>query len=273
MKFLLTLLLPISLIVSCSNNDETENTNLETPPSNFVIPKGKSFEWRLDNIPEDFTTEADVIDIDAFESSAQLVANLKAQGKNVIAYISVGSAENYREDYTQFPQSVLGNDYDGYPDEKWLDIRQIELLSPIIKARLDMIVDKGFDGIEPDNMNGYQNETGFDLNEENTKNYCRWLIEQAHSRGLSIGQKNGEELVTDMADEFDWMLSEDAYVYNFQDMLQPYIQLNKAMFLVEYTDEFSESQFRNNICPDATEKGFSPLLKNRDLSDVTVRCE
>jgi hypothetical protein len=55
---------------------------------------------------------------------------------------------------------VIGNDYEGWPGEKWLDIRQIDQLAPIMRARLDACRAKGFDGIEPDNIDEYTNDTG-----------------------------------------------------------------------------------------------------------------
>jgi hypothetical protein len=42
----------------------------------------------------------------------------------------VGSWEDWRPDKDQFPPEVLGNDYDGWQGEKWLDIREIDKLAP-----------------------------------------------------------------------------------------------------------------------------------------------
>ena len=234
--------------MACSNNDNGDE-EIQLPNSNYVIPVGKSFEWRLDSLSNNFSTNADVIDIDAFAATKELVLNLKSQGKTVIAYLSVGSVENYRPDSNDFPKIIIGNIYDGCPDEKWLDIRQIELLAPIMEARFDIIKSKGFDGIEPDNMNGYQNDTGFNISEEDAIAYSRWLIEQAHNRGLSIGQKNSEELIPILYDEFDWILTEDAFVDNFYEELTPFISAGKAVFLVEYTDRISNEEFQGQICP------------------------
>ena len=44
--------------------------------------------------------------------------------------------------------------------ERWLDVRQIERLAPILTDRLELCRDKGFDAVEPDNLDGYDNETG-----------------------------------------------------------------------------------------------------------------
>src|ERR1700676_303829 len=49
----------------------------------------------------------DAYDIDGFENSAGEVATLHARGTHVICYIDVGTAENFRPDYHQFPASVL----------------------------------------------------------------------------------------------------------------------------------------------------------------------
>jgi len=273
MKHLLSALLIFTIVFinfSCSDSDDITN---ETINEEIYIPTiGTTFEWRLDELPNNFTTEAKVIDIDAFDATPELIANLQAQGKKVIAYVSVGSVEDFREDANDFPPAVIGNVYEGFEDENWLDVRQIDLLAPIMKARLDMIQEKGFDGIEPDNINGYQNNTGFNLTEEDAKTYSRWLINEAHSRGLSIGQKNAEELIPDMVDEFDWLLTEDAFVDDFYQQLSQYINNNKAVFLVEYTDVISEVDFQNNVCPEAANLQYFALLKDRDLTNVTFYC-
>jgi hypothetical protein len=67
----------------------------------------------------------------------------------------LGFSEDWRPDAKQFPSSVLGRT-NGWPGERWLDmdIRQTNVLAPIITARFQMCKDKGFDAIEADNVNG-----------------------------------------------------------------------------------------------------------------------
>lgn len=74
-----------------------------------------------------------------------------------IGYFSAGSYENWRSDERDFPSSVKGNNLDGWPGEKWLDISDWATLGPIMEARLDLAVTKGCDGVEPDNVDGYDN--------------------------------------------------------------------------------------------------------------------
>jgi endo-alpha-1,4-polygalactosaminidase (GH114 family) len=243
------------------------------PFTGYVPTPGTSFEWRLDELPNDFTISVDVIDIDAFDAAPELVASLQAQGVKVFAYLSVGSVEDFRPDAADFPSEVIGNIYEGFPDERWLDISKFEQFADIMEARLDMIEAKGFDGIEPDNINGYQNNTGFNISQGDAIGYCRWLIARAHERNLSIGQKNAEDLIDEMVDEFDWFLAEDAYVEDFYEQLTPYIDEDKAVFMVEYTDRISEDDFQTLVCPEASTLDYFAVLKNRDLTDTTFYCD
>lgn len=135
-----------------------------------------------------------------------------------------------------------------------------------------MIQAKGFDAIEPDNINGYQNNTGFSLSQEDVITFSNWLITEANTRGLSIGQKKAEDIIPQMVTSYDWILSEDAFVERFADTLEPYILAGKAVFFTEYTDRISPTDFQNMVCPYVSNQVYSPVLKDRDLTTTTVYC-
>jgi hypothetical protein len=84
-------------------------------------------------------------------------------------------------------------------------------MGPIMNARLYMVKAKGLYTIEPDNINHYQNNTSFNLTEQDTFTYSKWLIREARERVMSICQKSAEELIFGLVDEFDWFLAEDGY--------------------------------------------------------------
>jgi endo-alpha-1,4-polygalactosaminidase (GH114 family) len=160
---------------------------------------------------------------------------------------------------------VLGNDYEGWPGERWLDIRRIDLLAPIMRARLDLCRAKGFDGVEPDNVDGYANDTGFALTYGDQLAYNRWLADEAHARGLSIGLKNDAEQVGDLLTHFDWALTEDCFAQGWCGEVAPFVEAGKAVFAAEYTDELTVDRFLDGVCPQAEAMGFSAILKDRDL--------
>jgi hypothetical protein len=66
----------------------------------------------------------------------------------------------------------------------------LDSLGPILFARLDLAVAKGCDGVEPDNVDGYANNTNFPLTVQDQLQFNIWLANEAHARGLSIGLKN-----------------------------------------------------------------------------------
>ena len=139
-----------------------------------------SWQWQLQPA-EPPTTSLDVrmYDVDGFETKAALVDAMHADGIAVVCYISAGSWENFRPDADQFPEAVLGES-NGWPGERWLDIRRLDVLRPIMGPRLDMCERKGFDGVEFDNVDGYANDTGFPLTGADQLRYNVFLANQAH---------------------------------------------------------------------------------------------
>ena len=196
---------------------------------------GLTWQWQIGDEDIDLSVEADVFDVDLYVDQA-LVDRLHEQGRRVICYISVGSWEEWRPDAGQFPAEVLGNDYDGWPGERWLDVRRIELLAPILRARLDLCRTKGFDGVEPDNLDLHANDTGFPLAYADQLAFARWLADEAHARGLAIGIKNAPVMVTDSLAFFDFAITEDAFYYGWAAAMLPFIEAGKPVFAAEYTD-------------------------------------
>jgi hypothetical protein len=124
-----------------------------TTAGDLVPPPRTTWQWQLTGTIDE-TVHVQMIDIDLFDNSAALISRLKASGKKVVCYFSAGSYENWRPDAGQFPAAVLGNPMDGWPGERWLDVKRIDLLMPIMSARMDLAVQKGCTGVEPDNVLG-----------------------------------------------------------------------------------------------------------------------
>ncbi len=227
-----------------------------------------SWQWQL-TTPISTTIDAAMYDIDLFDNAASVVALLHSQGCKAVCYVSVGSWEDWRPDASQFPSSVIGKDYAGWLGEKWLDIRRIDLIGPIMQARFDLCQSKGFDAIEPDNIDGYTNDTGFPLTYQDQITYNMWLANQAHLRGLSIGLKNDADQVTDLLPYFDWALTEDCFDQSWCSQVVPFINVGKPVFTAEYTDTgITTDQF----CPQANSMNFNAILKHRNLDAWRQAC-
>ncbi len=226
-----------------------------------------NWQWQLQG---DINTNYDVLlyDIDLFDANIDLIQLLKDEGKKVICYFSAGSYEAWREDASSFPSETLGNELDGWAGEKWLDIRHIAL-QDIMIARLDLAKTKGCDGVEPDNVDGYSNNTGFVLNENNQLFYNKFLANEAHKRGLSIGLKNDLDQIRVLEPFFDFSVNEQCHQYNECSLLQPFIENNKPVFNAEYAQKYIDNtnNARDSLCMDANAMEFKTLILPIVLDD------
>lgn len=207
-----------------------------------------------------------MFNLDLFDTPSETIAKLHERGVFVMCYFSAGSFENWRPDAPLFPNEVLGKDMAGWPGERWLDIRRLELLAPIMQARLDLAVNKGCDGVDPDNVNAFANDTGFPLTAEDQKRYNVFLAEAAHQRGLLVGLKNDLEQVPDLVSYFDWIINEECFSYGECELLLPFIWEGKPIFVIEY--ELEPSAF----CPQALRMNFNALHKRWELDAYRVDC-
>ena len=240
------------------------------PFSSWWLPApGLTWQWQLSEPPVDLTVAAQVYDIDLFDNAATVVKKLHDQGCKVIGYISVGSREDWRPDAAHFPPELLGKDYDGWPGEKWLDIRRIDLLAPLMRLRLDLCKTKGFDAIEPDNIEIYTNDTGFPITYAHQFAYARWLAGEAHARGLAIGLKNAADMVTDSLPFFDFAITEDCFAQGWCDQLLPFLAAGKPVFAAEYTDTGVDFQA---ACAWGRAHAVSFIQKNRILTAFCNTC-
>ena len=227
---------------------------------------GTSWQWQLEGLPVDLSLDVEMYDIDLFDNDPGVVDALHARGIKVVCYVSVGSWEDWRPDADAFPNEVIGTALADWEGEKWLDIRRLDVLGPIMEARLDLCASKGFDAVEPDNVDGYLNETGFPLTYQDQVTYNVWLAEMAHDRGLSIGLKNDLGQVPDLLGHFDWALNEECFEFEDCAALSPFIESGKAVFNVEYGLDTGE------FCNEARALKFSSMKKNLSLDAYREPC-
>jgi hypothetical protein len=172
-------------------------------------------------------------DIDGFETGAAEVATLHGEGKHVICYIDVGTAEDFRPDYGEFPKEVLGHS-NGWPGEHWLDIRQLSVLEPIMTARFQMCREKGFDAVEPDNIEAFSNTSGFPITAAEQLTYNEWVADEVHSLGMAVLQKNDGEQTPQLHPFFDGALTEQCNQYQECADFEPYLQAGEPVLNAEY---------------------------------------
>lgn len=214
--------------------------------------------------------KADIYDIDLFDTSKEEIKSLKKQGKKVICYFSAGSYENWREDKEAFKSSVIGKPLSGWDGENWLDIRDDTVIK-IMKKRMDIAKEKGCDGVDPDNVNGYENDTGFDLSYNDQFRYNSTLAIEAHKRGLLIGLKNDLDQISDLVDFFDFEVNEQCHIYNECDKLEPFIKVNKAVLNIEYDKKYLNQDQFSNLCKQSNQMNFDTVVMPLALDGSFVK--
>ncbi|MEU9303563.1 endo alpha-1,4 polygalactosaminidase [Streptomyces sp. NPDC048269] len=265
----LLLLVPLLLLAAaCTGQGSDEGPDdvsaAPAPGERWQPRPGVSWQWQLTE-KLDTSVKAAVYDVDGFQTTKEQVATLKRADRRTICYLSTGAWEDFRPDAAEFPESMLGagNGWDG---ERWLDIRRTAELEPLMAKRFDMCRDKGFDAVEPDNMDGYENTSGFPLTAEDQLRYNRLIAKLAHDRGLAVGLKNDLDQIPQLVGEFDFAVNEQCAQYGECERLTPFIEAGKAVFHVEY--ELPASRF----CERSRALKLSSLQKREDLGRWRKAC-
>lgn len=207
----------------------------------------------------DTSFDVEMYEVDMFDTSREVVSDLHADGRRVVCYISAGSWERWRPDEDDYPKAVLGKDLDGWPGERWLDIRRMRTLKPLLRDRIELCKAKGFDSVEFDNVNGYQNRTGFPLRGTHQMEFNAWLANTAHENGLSVALKNDGPQADELVDYFDWALVEQCFQYDECGDYDIFIDSGKPVMEIEY--KLARAEF----CDRAAAHGFNALRKHRNL--------
>jgi Glycoside-hydrolase family GH114 len=229
--------------------------------------------------------------------NAGVIGRLHAVGKKVICYLDTGAWESYRPDAHLFPgwrhagkprsdadvvlnpTSRTGGQH--WPGEFWLDIRakQRHRFASIIWARLGLAKQIGCDGVEPDQNNPVGNNPGRNITYSDEKSWYLEVASQAHAHGLSVGMKNGVEVIdAQMVRQFDWSLNEECFYFTECNTEQPFIRAGKAVFQAEYTDDWktaglnTPAKVARKVCPKSRRLSFSTLIKNIEPDTLFVPC-
>ncbi|MFJ8105461.1 endo alpha-1,4 polygalactosaminidase [Streptomyces sp. NPDC096132] len=259
-----SLLLLLTGCTAASDDEPESGGGTETSGERWQPRPGTDWQWQLSG-KLDTSVDVPVYDIDGFDHTEETVDELHADGRKVICYLSTGAWEDWRPDADDFPKSVIGKG-NGWEGEQWLDIRKVDVLEPLMAARLDMCRDKGFDAVEPDNMDGYKNTTGFPLKAADQLRYNRLIARLAHDRGLSVGLKNDLDQIPELVDDFDFAVNEQCAQYDECEDMTPFIEADKAVFHVEY--ELPTSDF----CAESKRLKLSSLLKKYELGAWRKAC-
>jgi hypothetical protein len=120
--------------------------------------------------------------------------------------------------------------------------------------------------VEFDNVDGYENDSGFPLTKRDQLAYLSFLSRAAHAHGLAAGLKNLPQLARELEPEWDFVVNEQCFQYNECGPYRRFISHGKPVFQVEY--ELSREEF----CPRAAALGFTSMRKRLSLRAWRMPC-
>jgi hypothetical protein len=245
----------------CAGASQDPSAGTRPGPARWrPAPRTAAWQWQLQG-RLDLAVGASVYDIDGFEATAADVRALHRRGRRAVCYLDVGSWEEFRPDAARFPRSVIGRRYEGFPDERWLDVSRFRLFAKPLEQRIAMCARKGFDAVEPDNVTGWEpeNRTGFHITRADQLRFNRWIARQVHARGMAVALKNDGRQVRRLVAAFDFAVVEQCFQYSECGYYEPFVRHGKAVFETEY--ELEPAAF----CDRAAALGFSAIRKSYDL--------
>jgi hypothetical protein len=131
-----------------------------------------------------------------------------------------------------------------------------------MRARFQTCKAKGFDAVEPDNMDSYANSPGFSTTAQDQLAYNRWVAQTVHSMGMAVFQKNDLDQVAALQPYFDGILDEECNKYAECATLAPYTQAHKPVWNAEYRED---GQTTSSFCSADVKAGIIGALFSIDL--------
>ncbi|MGO8957188.1 MAG: endo alpha-1,4 polygalactosaminidase [Streptosporangiaceae bacterium] len=198
------------------------------PPHLNKHGKPMRWDWQIGRVTPLQRTGAravDIYDIDGFLTTAAQVRTIHDSWRaatlphpRLICYLDL-AWEDYRPDASPgrfFPAATLGAVYYGYPEERWVDFRQLNALKPMLNARIRMCARKGFDAVELDDIDSFDppSTTGFELTPGDAQNYLAYAFNEIHRLGMTALWKNSPYLSWWGRKYADGAIVEECYVYH-----------------------------------------------------------
>lgn len=199
------------LFFSCTSNDDgTDNPPSGNNNAKAVYNQAYNENFDADSISSILINANDAyVLVDPFlDNVTEHIAQIKANGNEVGAYISIGTGENYRNDFVTMEEYLVATPWGQWPDEFFVNSTTTGIID-LMKVRIDKIADWGCDWVEFDNMDWiYDDELrttyGFVVTEAEGIAYYQELCDYVHSKDMKCMAKN----LVENASDFDGVLYE-----------------------------------------------------------------
>lgn len=228
-----------------------------------------TFDYRLDDFPSQLNEKVDVYFLDLYQTSVEEVQKLRDSGYKTACHFNAGSVGMEQKSMEKFPERVVGKSVMGSDGHRWLDIRAMKQLQPLIESQVQLCKSKGFDYLEPADLIGYMYDTGFKISEADQLAYNLWIADIAKKYGLLVGLSNAESQPKESLKSFDFLFFENCFERKICDDLDGFGLSGKQVFDVEYN---VSEELWPQLCEKAKRIGVYLTGKNKADPDFVQVC-
>jgi hypothetical protein len=199
-------ILSVITLIGCGgggNEDTQESTAIP------IYNQAYQENFEADTIEEILTSATDAyVLIDPFEAGVvEHIATIKEQNNQIGGYISAGTGEDWRDDFSELEPYLSSVVWDEWEGEYYVSQTTTGIVE-VMKKRIDKMAEWGIDWVEFDNMDWFDEETKeayrLELSEEEAIQYINTLCDYTHQKGMKCMAKNSVEGFED----FDGVLYE-----------------------------------------------------------------
>lgn len=274
----------VSIKYSDSNNINNKNSFLNFNFSKKFIYVLQSIDFQ-DLNKEDF--DIAVVDCDDSKLTSRQIQLLHKQNKKILAYLSIGEAEDYR-DYWQKDWKVGNPEFIDEENPCWCGNYKVKYWykqwQDIIFSKLNQIISLGYDGAYLDLVDAYDyyKQRGFILAEYNMVKFVISLSINAKkiNPDFLIIPQNAEELVRykeylaaidGIGRESLWFENEKRIDYKTMSKIIDYLNIvkndKKPVFVINYFDYLSKNKIIEFLILSKIH-GFIPYIGPKDLNTI-----
>ncbi len=246
----------------------------DKPTSDGVCVFNQAYQenTRADSVP-DILNQASgcYVLIDPFTSTAarDAIGDLHAKGNTVGCYTSVGTCEDWRDDYGDMAASCVDKAWAAWEGEYFVD-QVDDVLLAVMQARFETMAGWGCDMVEFDNMDWayddqYRERYGFSITEADAEAYAGTLCGLVESTGMQCMAKNTRRGAAGFAggtfesypDDLGWW--QNSHLQGFVDagglgIIVHYGEEECDDVFLDYLDEYGEGL--SFLCEDTEKRGY-----------------
>jgi len=240
---IICLILISTKFTGCSNVKPAKETKVSDSspsesqlPSNSTSDTGLSFtnkdvyRFAFNLEPSDIVNDAVVYYVGSVDNLGEYINKL-GRDKKFIAYLSIGSMEEYRSD-AKLLKPFCKKKYKGYSQECWLDLTKWRSYIDIMYKRIDVIRTKGYNAFYLDNCAMFSQ--GLGTLEENIE-YLKSIARYSHFHGLKLACNNGYSMAEKIEPFMDFQVLESCNKYKECHFYDSFVKNNKPVHHLEFS--------------------------------------